>query len=310
LERGKIELSTDNLTPEFVGLASAILSFLAVVVASIAAPIVFWIITRKSVADFDGAIRKVTTSADSVDQKVGALSSGLDQLQERLALFDEQVSEQLSSLQESQGRTLGRIEDDAAISESEQLEANAPPPDLMSRDNLIEAWNQIRDLLESFAADPTIDGRRRAKYGRIDRRNYKDLATALEQDKQLPGRLEVWEDAISLWYESRKRLNSGLGDRPFRMQQLRDVLVSTSNAWESDAELSLPEEIRRRACDGVFGAELTADILVQHYPKYSESYIRQILPNFCEGGFKVRDGMAPCFKRIGHGRYQPICVTN
>jgi len=298
----------ERLTPETVDLASAILSLAGIFVAAIAAPFVFHAISKGSVANFTDAIAKVTDSAEAVNQKIGALSLSFDRLQERLNVMDAQTSEQLSSLQVNQGRTQGRIEDEAAIAELEAPKIGVAAVDPTARERLTESWNQIRDLLEAAAADLTIDGRTGAKYARIDRRNYMHLAAALDEDSYLPGEIDAWEKAISLWYESRKHLKSDLGDRPTRMKDLLETLKAASKDSRIDYDLPLPEEIRQRACAGEFGPELRYELLLEHFSYYSETYLRQILPNFAEGGFKVRDGTPACFRRVAPGKYMPICT--
>lgn len=297
----------EQLTPEVVQLISAVLSFASVLVAAIAAPFVFSAITAKSVGNFDTAVKKVTDSASAVEQKISQLELSFDRLQDRLTVIDQHMSEQFSSLQINQGRTQGRIDDEAAIAELELPASGVDVKDPTARERLIESWNQIRDLLEEAAADPEIDGRTRAKYARIDRRNYSHLADALSDDGYLPGNAHTWEKAISLWYESRKHLRGDLGDRPSQMQEYWETLRTASEGSRVHYDLSWPEEIRKRACAGEFGLHLTYEVLAKHFPDYSEASLRQVLPNFSEGGPKVLNGAPPCFRRVARGRYVAIC---
>ena len=55
-----------------------------------------------------------------------------------------------------------------------------------TKERILEFWRLARDHMEALANNPDIDGRRRAKYWRIDRRSYDDFIDALERDGILP----------------------------------------------------------------------------------------------------------------------------
>jgi hypothetical protein len=68
---------------------------------------------------------------------------------------------------------------------------------------IVESWEKIKDKIETIAANPEIDGRTSAKYGRIDRRQYLKLIEALEADKQLGTHAPLYWEAIELWQKYR-----------------------------------------------------------------------------------------------------------
>jgi hypothetical protein len=94
-----------------------------------------------------------------------------------------------------------------------------------TRERLQDDWNAIRNRIEAIAAAPSIDGRTRARYARIDRRKYIDLVEALANDKQLGDRPEDFEKAAAIWAKYR-----GGGSQPSTldvatMAHLRKALV-------------------------------------------------------------------------------------
>jgi hypothetical protein len=72
-----------------------------------------------------------------------------------------------------------------------------------STDNMRENWARIRERLEAIATASNIDGRTRARYGRIDRRRIGDLVNALHNDERLGADTELYRKAIELWQRYR-----------------------------------------------------------------------------------------------------------
>ena len=79
--------------------------------------------------------------------------------------------------------------------------------------NVSVDWIKIRDYLESIV-ESVYDGRTKAKYERIDRRNYALLVDALEADGMLNRSQAIaFKDAASLWHKyKRMKKNNGVVD--------------------------------------------------------------------------------------------------
>jgi hypothetical protein len=89
-----------------------------------------------------------------------------------------------------------------------------------AQDNMRENWTRIRDRLEQIAANPDIDGRRRARYNRIDRRQYEDLVIALQNDGALGQNTTSYRDAVDLWQRFR---NGRATPSAAEVQEMRDL---------------------------------------------------------------------------------------
>jgi hypothetical protein len=90
-----------------------------------------------------------------------------------------------------------------------------------------ENWERIRDRLEAIATNSQIDGRTRAKYGRIDRRRYGDLVTALHNDAALGADTNVYRDAVELWQRFRTGRSTPSATEVHTMQNLAERLTGT-----------------------------------------------------------------------------------
>ena len=62
-----------------------------------------------------------------------------------------------------------------------------------------DLWNDVREEIERVSADPKIDGRTRAKYARIDKRNYSSLVSALAKDGLLGPSVDSFQGAYNIW---------------------------------------------------------------------------------------------------------------
>lgn len=138
---------------------------------------------------------QVATLKDALDESEKMISDHRGFVGQSLA----DVKDQLSSMMESLGQLRGSVGELQVSTPSETLEATMPIQDIDLRENLRSMWIEIRDQLEKIAADPEIDGRTRAKYARIDRRNYLELINTLALDNRLGGQPEIYREAANLW---------------------------------------------------------------------------------------------------------------
>jgi hypothetical protein len=88
-----------------------------------------------------------------------------------------------------------------------------------------ESWKRIRDRLEEIASDPEIDGRIRAKYGRIDRRRYEKLVSALQNDGKLDADTDSYRAAVELWQRFRPGRATPSKDQVQTMRKLAERLT-------------------------------------------------------------------------------------
>jgi hypothetical protein len=152
----------------------------------------------------------LTAHRESVVQTLG-------DIQERIAVLDTQSG----SLLESSARIEGSV--------TEISEAQPAPDD--GGDNLIDTWSElrnrwfsVRDRLEEIAADEGIDGRTRAKYGRLDRRQFGRLIDAVEADGHIMHeRAALFRRALELWLSFR---NNRMKPAQEHLSEMDNLLAS------------------------------------------------------------------------------------
>jgi TolA-binding protein len=93
-------------------------------------------------------------------------------------------------------------------------------------DQLRSDWNAVRGRIEAIASDPAVDGRSRARYARIDRRQYWALVDELTKPQDLlHGQHDLFSEAVELWHRYRNGRNEPTPQDAARMSELRSVLV-------------------------------------------------------------------------------------
>ncbi len=183
-----------TVTPAQAELVSSASGVVSVLLAAFLAPIVFHIVTRRGVATFEQAVTRISGAADTVDRKTAEMS---DKLVEINAL--------LSAVTQNQAIAQAKT-DDLAEEEVRSLatpSGRAMDPNSPIRTKLIGLWAKLRARLEEIASEPKIDGRTRAKFARIDRRDYVALLSALEAESLLGDKHAKWRRAVTLWYTYR-----------------------------------------------------------------------------------------------------------
>lgn len=188
------------------------------------------------------AIIGVLLGARLFGNRVQDLQSALDASKQLVAEHRSEVEGSLTEIRaklaeletlfgttiETLGQVRGSIGDLSAT--RQEPEAGVQNEDY--RERIRSAWEQIRDTLETIAADPSVDGRTRAKYARIDRRNYNWLIDSLDFDGRLGGAADRFREGVDIWHRfrsGRTRPEAGHADR---MTELQNTLVRLSPANE------------------------------------------------------------------------------
>jgi hypothetical protein len=142
--------------------------------------------------------------------------SALTTLEGRITELDRRVTEGL-------GQIRGSVSDVQSSIGTERV----PEQQLSFRDELRGFWSAIRDRLEEIAADPTTDGRTRAKYGRIDRRNYGDLVKTLAKDAKLGRNESKYWEAIEIWQKYKSGLKAPSDEDVMKMKRVAELVASS-----------------------------------------------------------------------------------
>lgn len=175
---------------------------------------------------FGSRVRDLQSALDASKEMVAAhrehVETSLQDVRTKLA----EMETLLGTTIETIGQVRGSIGDLSA--NAQEPVANAAMED--HREAIRSSWEQIRDTLETIAADPHTDGRRRAKYARIDRRNYRWLIDSLDIDGYLQGAAERFREAVDLWHRFRNGRVRPDKEHADRMSELRDELVRLSPA--------------------------------------------------------------------------------
>lgn len=164
---------------------------------------------------FSGRVRSLETALSVTESNV---RSHLQRVEGALAEYKSKLNVQLASLSQQLGQLSGSVADiptstPEAVGAVQQYAQD-------NQDNMRENWGRIRNRLEEIAANPQIDGRTRAKYDRIDRRQYGDLVNALHSDGLLRADTTFYRNAIELWQRFRTgRGAPSAGD----VQKMRDL---------------------------------------------------------------------------------------
>jgi hypothetical protein len=176
-----------------------------------------WTLFSSKVRDLRGALQE---SQNLLNEHRDTVSATLIGINVQLSSLDAQVSSTLESL----GRIGGTVDD----IESAQSSVEAPGPELNRRDEMRAKWSGVRDHLESLAARPDIDGRTRAKYGRIDRRNYGSLIDSMEWDDNLGPHAASFRSAVELWHRFRNGRNTPTPEELAAMDYLRGQILGVA----------------------------------------------------------------------------------
>ena len=169
---------------------------------------------------FSGRVRDLKSALDESDKLLKlhktSVETALGGLKDSIGSLNDQVASTMQGL----AQVRSDVSDIALIEEAPPAVAGAP-----SRAQLKEDWNSVRDSIESIAANPSIDGRTRARYGRVDRRNYADLVDMLAHDHRLNANADLFREAVALWQSYRTGKKALSQADAARMATLRALLA-------------------------------------------------------------------------------------
>lgn len=185
---------------------------------------------------FSGRVKDLKGALDASDKLLAShsasVATALTDITERVANITERVTgldTQFTTTLESLGQLRGNVSDLQSVAASTAETTGASPavprdPPVTS-EKLRDDWDAIRDRLEQRAANPAVDGRRRAKYARIDRRRYLDLIDALAEDDALGHEATDYREATKVWQKYRNGRSSPIPEDAAKMSNLRQLLV-------------------------------------------------------------------------------------
>lgn len=155
----------------------------------------------------DSSAAAVDKHLDNVEKTIEAIDGRTRELDQAIAMLKEKVLQIQTAIPQ------GPTEIGASDADEAQLELNPPPesagypaddenPQYIF-DEILSNWGRVRNYLEHLA-DQETDGRTRAKYFRVDRRNYTDLIRLLEDDRKISNSHPFYE-AWNTFLKSRNR---------------------------------------------------------------------------------------------------------
>lgn len=190
---GGLQSVFEHLTGPQAEILSAAATLLSAIIVAVVAPLVFHLVTRGGVKDFRGAIEELKGAADSARTQAGTIresmggvrevSSQIQDLGVLIASVQEALANTQNTLLESQPQlALRPANGDGVLNES-------------GRDEIRRLWRGLQEEIERQASRPEINGNTRAKYARLDRRNYFRLIDYLREDRNLIGDVSLWREA-------------------------------------------------------------------------------------------------------------------
>lgn len=175
---------------------------------------------------FGGRVKDLQSALDAskqtIDEHRQDVDASLAEVRNRL----KELGDSFAVTTEAIGQLRGSVGELAVGAEIEEAAPGEAAPDERAR--IRTSWEQIRDTLETIAADPRVDGRRRAKYARIDRRNYNWLIDSLDQDGHLHGAGDRFRESVEIWHKFRSRRTTPQREDADRMAELEQSLTRLS----------------------------------------------------------------------------------
>jgi hypothetical protein len=194
------------------GIGSALSGFFTAIGAVVAILLAQYFF-RGRITDLKSAVRETEETVEryqnAVNEKLGAISAAIESL-----------NQVIGGVQESVAKTQAAVHD----SQPEEEQPGAQAIQAPAKERLTDDWYRILDHVESIASSPNVDGRRRAKYGRIDRRSYYDLIDSLDNDGLLGGARGAADAATGLWYSCRRR-HDATEEEVNQMQRYRQTIT-------------------------------------------------------------------------------------
>jgi len=200
------------------------LSGLLTLFAAIGAVILGHFIFRGKVQDIQSAIsqteNKLNQHLEHLEVTVSAVSEKTLDLDRLISSLGTRIGQIQTDIDDDQS---DRAREDVATNLGEALEDSSTAS---VRDELNQVWEEIRSLVEQSAGRPEIDGRTRAKYLRIDRRNFGRLIDAVDEDGNLPA-AGTARKANALRMSFRNRRAEPASDH---VNEMKEYLTTINNA--------------------------------------------------------------------------------
>lgn len=186
----------ENLTGAQAEVISAATTLFSALLVAIVAPVVFHLVARGRVTDFNqavGELKKAAERAKDQSDTIGkamstitTVASGVTELGVLVASVQETLANTQNTLLEAQPEQT-MLNGNGAIQSPET-----------HRDQVRRLWRGLQEFVERQASDPGINGNTRAKYARIDRRGYLRLVELLHSEGNLTGDIVAWREAYAL----------------------------------------------------------------------------------------------------------------
>lgn len=152
-------------------------------------------------------------------------------LEERSETIDELVGAITRKLSEIDTQFQDRSDGDLRASGIIATSGSAGNDD--ARADLVEAWRDIRSVLEDYAFSYFVDGRTRAKYLRQDKRNYRQYFEMVANDTIGPngapviprGIVDTFRESVDFWLAKRSGRSTVTDDDAEKMNALRAVIL-------------------------------------------------------------------------------------
>lgn len=196
------------------GQGSVILGLLTIAAAAIGVSLGSRLFGGK-VSDLRGALEE---SQNAIQQHEASVNQKLATLLDTVAEVEKNVVSALQKINQAGNNLNVEITD---LPEGKETEAA-----VNSLESIRADWEAIRDQVESLVADPGIDGRTRAKYARMDRRNFADLIDAYNYDYQLPG-VTKYRKALEIRQRYRNGRTPPTKSDAEEMRRLRNELTGS-----------------------------------------------------------------------------------
>ena len=179
---------------------------------------------------FGGKVKNITdaieTSKHLVDDHLGRMDEALAKINRKADDLDQVLAVVTERLSRTASAEAADAEEEGDVQEAENGNSGALDSE-PSKSGIHSAWRDIANHLGTIANNPAIDGRRRAKYFRIDRRSFGDLIAALAQDDNISSSVAAAaKDAYTLKNSFRRRRADPTLEEYNRMLALRNTVLA------------------------------------------------------------------------------------
>lgn len=162
---------------------------------------------------FSGRVAKLE---DAVEHSEKCVEEHLKKISDKISDLDLVVATISGGLQ--------KLKSDIEEAADDGVEHARQPSEQRADVDVREFWRAVRDKIEDAASNSEIDGRTRAKYGRVDRRSYYALIEKMEWDGWLEN-AGLYREAYQIWLKYKNGKKTVTRDDRARIQALSSVLM-------------------------------------------------------------------------------------